>query len=39
MTLERFGDPARAARWCAEVRSSGARLGFIPTMGALHEAT
>ena len=34
LTLE---DPALAARWCAEQRERGQRLGFVPTMGALHE--
>lgn len=32
----RLDDPARAARWCAEARAAGRRLGFVPTMGALH---
>ena len=32
----RFDEPARAAAWCEEARSSGATIGFVPTMGALH---
>jgi pantoate--beta-alanine ligase len=32
----RLDDPAHAARWCAEARAAGRRLGFVPTMGALH---
>lgn len=35
--IAKLDDPARASAWCAEVRSRGARLGFVPTMGALHE--
>jgi pantoate--beta-alanine ligase len=34
--VERFDDPASAARWCAQRRAGGATLGFVPTMGALH---
>jgi len=37
VTLMRCDDPAEAARWSALVRASGERLGFVPTMGALHE--
>lgn len=36
MSLERLDDPQRAARWCADARAAGRRLGFVPTMGALH---
>jgi pantoate--beta-alanine ligase len=32
----RLDDPADAARWCAQARSAGRRIGFVPTMGALH---
>ena len=37
MSLVRCPDPATAAAWCTATRDSGARLGFVPTMGALHE--
>jgi len=32
-----FAEPVAAARWCAEQRARGRKLGFVPTMGALHE--
>ncbi|MEQ1893909.1 MAG: pantoate--beta-alanine ligase, partial [Planctomycetota bacterium] len=37
VTLVRCPDPASAAQWCAAARARGATLGFVPTMGALHE--
>ena len=33
----RLDDPEAAAAWCREVVESGQTLGFVPTMGALHE--
>jgi len=30
-------DPAAARAWCAAQRAAGKTLGFVPTMGALHE--
>lgn len=35
--MERWNDPAQAARWCASADERGVGLGFVPTMGALHE--
>jgi pantoate--beta-alanine ligase len=35
--LLRMDEPAAAAEWCAAQIAAGARLGFVPTMGALHE--
>lgn len=29
--------PSEAAAWCAGARSAGRTLGFVPTMGALHD--
>ncbi|MDF1837572.1 MAG: pantoate--beta-alanine ligase [Planctomycetota bacterium] len=37
MSIECFDTPDEAVRWCRDVRSQGLSLGFVPTMGALHE--
>lgn len=37
MSLVRLPDPAAARAWCAAERAAGRSLGFVPTMGALHE--
>jgi pantoate--beta-alanine ligase len=33
----RLENPAAAGAWCVETVASGRTLGFVPTMGALHE--
>jgi len=35
--LARLPDPAAAREWCRRVRAGGESLGFVPTMGALHQ--
>ncbi len=35
--IERQPSPDAAAAWCARQRAAGKSLGFVPTMGALHE--
>jgi len=34
--IEELPSPERASKWCAERRARGLRLGYVPTMGALH---
>jgi pantoate--beta-alanine ligase len=34
---QKLGSPGEARGWCAEARARGGRVGFVPTMGALHE--
>jgi pantoate--beta-alanine ligase len=35
--MERRDDPASASDWCRAQLVAGRKLGFVPTMGALHE--
>ncbi len=35
--IERIESPAEAERFCAALAEAGRRVGFVPTMGALHE--
>jgi len=35
--IELLRDPAAAGVWCEKARAAGSTIGFVPTMGALHE--
>jgi len=35
--LARLDSPAEARAWCEAARAAGATIGFVPTMGALHD--
>ncbi|MBL4771072.1 MAG: pantoate--beta-alanine ligase [Planctomycetes bacterium] len=37
LTIECFEGPREAIAWCRELAAQGLSLGFVPTMGALHE--
>jgi pantoate--beta-alanine ligase len=37
LSLQRYSAVAPAAERCAQLRAAGKTLGFVPTMGALHE--
>ncbi|MGI9319445.1 MAG: pantoate--beta-alanine ligase [bacterium] len=32
-----FESPRRASEWCTQQRKDGQRIGYVPTMGALHD--
>ncbi|MFT6041358.1 MAG: pantoate--beta-alanine ligase [Gammaproteobacteria bacterium] len=36
-TIEQRQSPQEAQAWCNAARATGKRIGFVPTMGALHE--
>lgn len=35
--MQQLSDPSRVTAWAQAVRADGARIGFVPTMGYLHE--
>jgi pantoate--beta-alanine ligase len=35
--MQRFRAPAEMKAYCLSVRNEGSKIGFVPTMGALHE--
>lgn len=35
--MQRFGAPESVRAWSRQARAAGERVGFVPTMGALHE--
>lgn len=35
--IQSLPDPQSATRWCAQRRGLGQRVGYVPTMGALHS--
>ena len=37
LTLQQIGDPLAVREWSRKGRAAGKRIGFVPTMGYLHE--